>query len=420
MNIVSLPIARLLTVGVALLMTILFLNPIAVSVTYLLLRPLLQPFAYHHYPLIGPVPLTSLFSVLLIIIAYFNALTNKKSSTWHMIMLPLYGLLFFSILSIANTPSYYYSVAGLIKILCGISMYVLVFNAVQKREQLRTILWCIVLSSLIPMAIGYYQFVTKTGHAWKSAFYASRRPDSCFGEWNIYGEFLCVCIVTALMLLLLEKGPTIKKILLGIILTLLVSSLVISLNRGSWVSLSAGVVISSLVFIKKVKLRWIVLTALIIFVSTGGFIYKRFQQLDEKWDGYSQNTLQGRIDYWQKLIPLIVDKPLIGYGIGSSVIVGDQYFKKGMAPHNDYLRLALETGIPGALLYLIFLYWVFLKELFDRIKKRWEIGYPILILIVYVIVLSAFQNIIYNVTIFPMFTALLAISHKSSHLLDSK
>ena len=296
-------------------------------------------------------------------------------------------------------------------------MYVIVFNAVKKKEHQIKILWSMVLGSLIPMAIGYYQFLTGTGHAWKSAYYASRRPDSCLGEWNIYGEFLCISIVAGLILFFMEKRFNKNKILLAGILTSLLFSLIISLNRGSWISFAIGLSVASIVFIRKIKLRWVVITGVVISLSMGGLIYQRFKQLDQKKDGFSQNTLEGRIYYWQKLFPLIFRKPIVGHGIGASVIVGDRYLKKGMAPHNDYLRLALEIGIPGSLLYIAFLSSVFLKELKSAMKSgNWEIGFPMLMIISYVIILSAFQNIIFNVTIFPMFMALLALSHKASKL----
>jgi hypothetical protein len=75
----------------------------------------------------------------------------------------------------------------------------------------------------------------------------------------------------------------------------------------------------------------------------------------------------------------------------------------------------------GALLYIIFL----LRELFFNIKllfdkRNWFINYPMLAAVIYWIMLSTTQNIIYNVAIFPMFMALIAVSRKWNELTSLK
>lgn len=405
--------AKIISLLIAFTMFFLFFSPINIIMFYIFFRPLVQPFAYHKYTLISEVPLTSIFSLILIASAYVNALFKKENKLNHSSLIPLYLLLFFSLFSFINTTNYLVSMGGLLKILSGISMYILAYNSIEDEHSIKRILWAFVLCSIIPMATGYYQYFTGTGHEWKGVYYASKRPDSCLGEWNIYGEFLCINIIATLILFLKEKRFNKKKIFLSLIILSLIISLILSMNRGSWISLFLGLMFATLIYKKRIKFKWIVFAGLLITISFGGIIYERFEELRKSKDGYSQNTLQARIDYWNRLIPIVLDKPWIGHGLETAIIEGEMPYKKILAPHNDYIRLGLEIGIPGALFYLVFLLIVFLRSVEQKYHiDKWEINFPVLIIICYFIILSAFQNIIYNVTIFPMFMALLGISHK--------
>ena len=90
-----------------------------------------------------------------------------------------------------------------------------------------------------------------------------------------------------------------------------------------------------------------------------------------------------------------------------------KFFRVDAVPHNDYLRLTLEIGLPGVFLYVSFL----ARELWYNLKvsskeKTWFINYPVLACLIYWIILSGVQNLIYSVTIFPMFMALVGVARK--------
>ena len=72
----------------------------------------------------------------------------------------------------------------------------------------------------------------------------------------------------------------------------------------------------------------------------------------------------GRWELWTKSISLIIERPLIGYGID-----GCQYelAPVGQRPHNEYLQYALFFGIPALLFYLTGLF-----QTFRAIRKGWK------------------------------------------------
>jgi O-antigen ligase len=114
-------------------------------------------------------------------------------------------------------------------------------------------------------------------------------------------------------------------------------------------------------------------------------------ELTQKSEFGSHNTFQGRLQYHEKLLDLVKENPVVGYGLGTAGYTS----KITYPPHNDYLRIALESGVPGMLLYIVFL----LKELFDHIQRVRTtmfglVHFSSLILIVYFIILSFFQKIL--------------------------
>lgn len=78
----------------------------------------------------------------------------------------------------------------------------------------------------------------------------------------------------------------------------------------------------------------------------------RFAELDEQWE------VEGtRLELWRDSLPAVADFWLTGSGLGSFRYVGPRYRSFGGRTffswaHNDYLQLAIELGLPGALLVL--------------------------------------------------------------------
>lgn len=80
-------------------------------------------------------------------------------------------------------------------------------------------------------------------------------------------------------------------------------------------------------------------------------------------------TMGGRIDVWPRVLDLIRNKPIFGYGFGvESKILALKYpiilGKFGSYAHNSYLGMMLQLGIFGAILFFAPLFILLWKELF--------------------------------------------------------
>jgi hypothetical protein len=388
--------------------------PIGSVAFYLVARPLLQPYATLGHTLSGEVPLIGIPPLVLTVSVFANCLLRKVYSIYSRQLLPLYALLFFSVFSFYCTPSYAISLGHCLKIITAISLYILVFNAVKNDKDIDRLLWVYLLCTIIPMSYGYYQFITSTGHAWKGAYYAGRRIDSLLMEYNAYGEFLCIAICAGLMLVF-RKKPQKKGLILGIIFISLVANLILSLNRGSWICLLGALMFATPFYRRKINLPMLFSLCFLVLIVASPIIYQRFMELTVVTEFGDGNTLLQRIVGWQTLLSIIKQHFFTGSGIGAIELT--LYRETGLAyvPHNDYIRIFAEAGILALLCYIWF-HVENIRNIFRNRYRLWQINYPLLVAIIYFASLSFFQNIIYNVVVFPMLTGLLALGHKANKL----
>ena len=197
-------------------------------------------------------------------------------------------------------------------------------------------------------------------------------------------------------------------------MSLAVFSLLLSLNRGSWIALSFSLFFAGIIFFPYVHIRWYFFIGIIIIITSLTLIMDRFDELNEftPW-GTSKNTFSGRIDHWMQLVDIAFQRFYLGWGPGTSRVVSNDLLSFNFVPHNDYLRLFLETGILGPLIFLFLIIKNIILAIFSsRDFGKWKIHYTILVIITYFFIIALPQNIIANVMLFPLFLALLASYNK--------
>ncbi|MCK9294125.1 MAG: O-antigen ligase family protein [Desulfobulbaceae bacterium] len=381
---------------------------------YFLFRPLVQPFAYNQYRLIGTLPLTGIFPVLLIVYVFFLTLFSRTRTFLPRNSVYLYLMLFFFVGSSFFSIDYFATIAWSLKFLTGVMMFILMYNNIKNEQDFMFFIKALLYCSIVPMAFGYYQYIAGTGSAWKGEFYAGKRIDSFLGEYNAYGEFLCLIICSTIIWLARETGK-VKRAFVVLAFLSLIISLVLSLNRGSWIALTFGLIIASLRFHRRINLKWLIIGFTAIFLVFGTVMAERFQELEIKTEYGSKNTFEGRAMYWKKIFGLVLERPILGYGAGTAPIVLQRQLKAVSPPHNDYLLLWFECGFFTVLTYILFLAANALFFLTRR-NNLIIINYGLSAACCYFMVISVVQNIIMNVTVFPMFLGLVGAGLKLNAL----
>jgi O-antigen ligase len=113
------------------------------------------------------------------------------------------------------------------------------------------------------------------------------------------------------------------------------------------------------------------------------------------------DSIQWRADIANKIIPLFEARPYLGYGYGSFSKVWDynkgveNLFDNTSEAHNDYLKVAFETGIIGLFFYLSIFGTLLYHEFRTLLQGRW-IHYSFILSILIYLIMSLSDNMLHH------------------------
>jgi len=310
---------------------------------------------------------------------------------------------------------------------CFIFFLVLFFN-LKSKKQIKRIVWTIFFSSLVVVFYGILQILGLDPIIWIENPLLTKRVFSFTGQPNFLASFLLLTLPLIFWLFLEEKKSTLlnppkeerqsryltgftllnpqkeerqSRYLTGFIVkSLIFIGFVFSLiclfltgSRGGLVGLLAGLfffLIFKAIISQKKKLLFF--TLLVLFVSLSLVVFLNFTDplKDKKIENpflsrFSSllhlrrpgETAQYRLVLWQNAWSLIKRKPVFGYGLETQFFQFIKLFKPQEAvleepqlyadrAHNDFLDMAVQTGLLGFFGYLLMIGYVF----FVGFKKR--------------------------------------------------
>lgn len=386
--------------------------------SYLIFRPLIQPFSWLQYKLFG-FPIALPFALIVIVLGLVFPLIKNR---WHISVEKsgaFIAFIFIAFMSAGFSQYFSESAAALTKLLTVWFLYNIAYNSVETEKDAVLIIDALIISSVIPLMFGFYQEFTGNYDIIYDA--EVNRISSVFATGNDYGIYLS--LLTAATAIRLFTATTRKtQIILMIMISMILVSQVLSLNRGTWLALTMGLIVATAKYRRYINFKILIIGGIAFLLLSSGKIIQRFQELqDPSTVHYSgTNTLEGRLAHWNALIPVIKERPFRGHGIGSSSTVIQKHIGEQLKVHNDYILVALEIGIFGALAYIIFLLRIF-TYFFLRRRSRdlWIWNFSMLMLIVYFIVISATQNIVQSIMNFPTFLILVAVVFKLNRLSET-
>ena len=170
-----------------------------------------------------------------------------------------------------------------------------------------------------------------------------------------------------------SKGRLLRRYLAYGGMAVLAAGFVWSGSRGGFLALLA-VVAYFLLRYTTVKRTWrwsVVATIGVILMAVASDTYwTRISTVLHPTTDYNLTSDQGRVRIWERGVGYMIEHPVLGVGAGNfpraegtiSPLVGRLPRGKGLKwgpPHNSYLQVGAELGVPGLLLFLAFLVSVF-------------------------------------------------------------
>jgi putative inorganic carbon (HCO3(-)) transporter len=224
-------------------------------------------------------------------------------------------------------------------------IFLLVAAAIKQKKQM-VILLGLMLFGLLRVDIGFYRTVSERDltHFSYSLRYA--------GMLGYAGENGLAAFEAEIALLLLAfayyQKQIVRKVALYAAFGLCCYCLLFAFSRGGYLGFLIG--LAALGFLKDRKL--LVFVGILVFTWTA-IIPQSVQErvLTTYEDGKIESSANERVTIWQDAVTLVPQNPILGTGFDTYRFIGrvEEYTDT----HNLYLKLLVETGIPGLILFLV-------------------------------------------------------------------
>lgn len=241
-------------------------------------------------------------------------------------------------------------------------VYLLIVNTVVTEKRLRTLLWVMVLSGLFP-ALGSLWF-------WQQGIRLEGRA-RWMGVFANPNEMACaLVIIIPIAIALSRRLRSLSRLLVWTMIGTFIISIYLSYSRGSLIGLF--VMFAYLGWRQKNSLARLAMIAVLVMGILAVPLY---------WSrGESFNDLQGDMNIQERLVTyqvalaMYADAPLLGVGIGCSVVAWPLYapatlrHHRWLVTHNTFLQSMSETGTLG---------FVMLMSFYGAVMYRaWKAGRP--------------------------------------------
>lgn len=193
-----------------------------------------------------------------------------------------------------------------------------------------------------------------------------------FDHHLTFGGYYMLVFLLASVLLLDKKRWGFFRILDFLSPVILGFSLLFSYARSAWLGAAAGMVAFGFLkgrrFVFYLILGAILLCLLVYVIEPTS--WERVKEINLSKDR-PEST---RIRLWQTSFNMIKDKPILGIGLGNFDRLFDRYKVEGFYditchPHNDFLNVAVNSGLLGLLAYL-WIWMVFLRSTLKSIFRN--------------------------------------------------
>ncbi len=325
-------------------------------------------------------------SVLLII----NIVRTKSALPWNQIFIPLAGYLVITFIGVFRSINFGDGLFEFMKLLLFGILFFHLYMLLSNSEKNKLLFFkSICLSSIIFMSFGIWQLVTSKSY--QNNFIIDFSLSSSLGNKNSFAEVLLLmfpfCIGTAFLCSNLWRVIGIFSSA-GILLSLFMLQ-----TLSTWIAFSISIFIIVIVLFKinkkllpdfSQRKKLLFSIVFVCIISSGVAFYyllnnnnSAFQSkvaaiktliFSDGTDALEQkpNSIYERSFLWSKTLAMINDYPIFGcgmanwkillpsYGLGSAAYMKNDSVRF-VHPHNDFLLIAAETGIPSLLLFAAFL-----------------------------------------------------------------
>ncbi|KAA3637207.1 MAG: hypothetical protein DWP92_08245 [Armatimonadetes bacterium] len=292
------------------------------------------------------VDLTGVFAVMFIVFGLLWLFAQRPlRGSLAPIVAPFVVLIGLATLSVAFTPQVARGLRELSRLGAILILLIVLHEFLTTRRRQRLILGAVFLSAVPPIVVAAFQLASNTQLFSAGGF---DRVTGTFTHPNPLATYLTLVIILGVAVL-----PHVRRwYRVGLILLIGAGAwtLLLTYTRSGWIAVFLGLVVVGY------YQRGILLPMLGVFAIVGAIalpvVAGRFADLSEgaTASGEPVNSLEWRLLTWENALGA-VENPIVGMGLRSSDLLTDA----NKLPHNDFVRMYVELGVIGFLVYLWFL-----------------------------------------------------------------
>lgn len=228
----------------------------------------------------------------------------------------------------------------------GLAVYLMVADAVHDERRAERFVGVLLLSSLLPLAAAWIQRLTGQGYFFLGFIGTefAYRPSGTFAHPAALGSYLVVLLTLVLCVHFSGAFRRLRPALLAWAAAA-AGCLVLTLARAQWL----GMMVAALVvgFRKRRGLALLALLLALVLLAGVPFLRERLT---------ASESIGWRLDLWQAARTLAWPPTALGLGLGASPWHINQLLPKvDSPPHNDYIKVLIETGLLGLVGYALWL-----------------------------------------------------------------
>ncbi len=247
-----------------------------------------------------------------------------------------------------------------------------------------------ILAATIPITVGIYQFISKTG---ADIDELSNRIYGTFAHPNVLATFALVLLFIVINEIASRHKKTENIFDFNNDAPLKISALFLSFiilltyTRIAWVGTAMLFAIVGLIYYRKIIIYALAGIALFyaLFYPVNNYLINNhnvnlqashfiFRLTARNQDS---DSIRWRTNLITKVLPLFKEKYLYGYGYGTFARVWDDnkdienLWDNTSEAHNDYIKVAFESGIIGLVLFLLIFVSLLYRQILLGVKNHW-------------------------------------------------
>lgn len=315
------------------------------------------------------VKLVTVLCVLVLLVRNGFSHRGIKVDLTSLLILPF---ILWAFTTILWTPDQSNTISKWISFALQSTLYIILLNSIQSRDDLKLALWGHVLGGLVLAII-----LTNT-----QVTHNFLRKDSVAGLGvNLVARIVALNVLLSMLLFQLETRTLARAILLISIILSIIGT-VVSLSRGAWFAVALSLAALAIVYllhgrlnIKPANFLWLLVIGMVSYYALNTYLFSEHgvsKMVTRFEDGVTfKDNAGGRFDIWLVGWNMFSDAPLWGHGFESFsynfVTYAEDSRLRGIfhqqdkAPHNSLIGIVAQLGLIGFYLFLAVLISVFRK-----------------------------------------------------------